>query len=583
MVTGHAKGPPALPDASVRAHRRSMARRSVAPVDTLWLTMDRPTNPMVIESLMMLDGPVDWDRFLDVLRRRVLDRYPVFRQRLVPSRLPLVPPQWEDDPDFSLDRHIYREVLARPGDDAALQAYLTSGISGQLPRDRPLWELHFIDGYGDGSAVFSRFHHALADGVALTRVLLSMTDDTPDGPSAEVPPENQPGRSRTRGLMRHAVSLAGSSGGTLLEVPKLLTPDHAGRALRLVLQTGAIAEKLLFTQYPESPVGGQPRLAKRAVWAPPIPLADVVTMAHHTGVTVNDVLMAALAGALAKYFEDHDGKRIDIPAMVPVDVRPPSEPLPPELGNRFALVLLILPSGLGTPFTRLAETKRRMDAIKHSPEALLTFGLMRVIGTAGPDLGRLLVDFFANKTSGIITNVRGPAQPRYVVGTRVTRLLGWVPESGNQTLGTCIFTYDGNVHVGFKVDAERVPDPQALADAFMAELRELELLGTETSPEATGSTPPAAEPAPKAAEPTPKAAEPTPESAEPTPKAAEPTARAPKPARASTRAAAGQPGQSGQSGQSARRAQQRRRATTPKKGPVRMPGRPARASRAGTG
>jgi hypothetical protein len=267
-------------------------------------------------------------------------------------------------------------------------------------------------------------------------------------------------------------------------------------------------------------------------------------MAHRTGVTVNDVLVAALAGALTKYFEDHEGRRIDIPAMVPVDVRPPDEPLPPELGNRFALVLLILPSGLGTPFTRLAETKRRMDAIKHSPEALLTFGLIRVIGTAGPDVGRLLVDFFANKASGVITNVRGPAETRYVVGARVTRLLGWVPESGNQTLGTCIFTYDGNVHVGFKVDAERVPDPESLLDAFMDELGQLELLGTEMPP---------------------RVAEP--------PRAAKPP-RVAKPAPPPTDVASGKP---------VRRAQPRRRAKSPSKAAVRTSARPARASRAGTG
>lgn len=541
-----------------------MARRSLSPVDTIWLTMDRPTNPMVIESLMMLDGPVDWDRFLDVLTRRVLDRYPVFRQRLVPSRLPLVLPQWEDDPDFSLDRHIHREVLPPPGDDAALQAYLTGGISGQLPRDRPLWEMHFVDGYGAGSAVFSRFHHSLADGVALTRVLLSMTDDTPEGPSAEVATEDLSGQARTRGLVRLAVRLAGSTGGTLLDAPRLLTADHASRALRLALQTGAIAEKLLFTQYPLTPVGGQPMVAKRAVWAPPIPLADVVAMAHRTGVTVNDVLVAALAGALTKYFEDHEGRRIDIPAMVPVDVRPPDEPLPPELGNRFALVLLILPSGLGTPFTRLAETKRRMDAIKHSPEALLTFGLIRAIGTAGPDLGRLLVDFFANKASGVITNVRGPAATRYIVGARVTRLLGWVPESGNQTLGTCIFTYDGNVHIGFKVDAARVPDPESLLDAFMAELGQLELLGTE--PPAQAKQPAQAEQPAQATEPPAQAGRP--------PRAAKHTPRAAKAARTPADAAPGQP---------VRRAQPRRRAKSAAKGPVRSSARPARASRAGTG
>jgi hypothetical protein len=154
-------------------------------------------------------------------------------------------------------------------------------------------------------------------------------------------------------------------------------------------------------------------------------------------------------------------------------VRPLDEPLPKELGNRFALVLFVLPSSLETPFERLAETKRRMDAIKRSPEALLTFGLIRGIGRTGPDLERFLVDFFANKASGVTTNVPGPRTPRYAAGSRITGMLGWAPESGQQTLGTSIFTYDGQVHVGFKVDSHQFPQPEELLDGFRAEVAEL--------------------------------------------------------------------------------------------------------------
>lgn len=89
-----------------------MARRPVDPVDAIWLNMDRPDNLMVIESLMMLDGPVDWERFETTVGRRIVDRFPVFRQRPVASRLPMVPPHWEDDPDFDLERHLVRAPAA---------------------------------------------------------------------------------------------------------------------------------------------------------------------------------------------------------------------------------------------------------------------------------------------------------------------------------------------------------------------------------------------------------------------------------------------------------------------------------------
>lgn len=162
--------------------------------------------------------------------------------------------------------------------------------------------------------------------------------------------------------------------------------------------------------------------------------------------------------------------------MVPVNLRPHDEPLPREVGNRFALVLYTLPSGLETSFARLAETKRRMDAIKSSPEALLTMGMIQGIGHTGPELERLVVDFFANKATGVTTNVPGPPTPRYVAGTRIARMLGWAPESGNQALGTAIFSYDGSVSVGFKVDTGIITHPEDLLAAFNEEIEALRRL-----------------------------------------------------------------------------------------------------------
>jgi WS/DGAT/MGAT family acyltransferase len=442
-----------------------MARRQIDAVDTIWLNMDRPDNLMVIESVMTLAGPVDWDRFADMLQRRIVDRYPVFSQRPVASRLPLGIPHWEDVADFDLREHLYRVELPAPGDDVALMDYMNQHVSLPLSRERPLWEMHLIDGYDGGSAVYSRLHHSLADGIALVRVLLSMTDANP-GDDLDEPLEEVHGR----GLVANALHLAGVTGTALLDVPNLLAPRHVADAMTLARQTTGIAAKLLFSRNPESPVKGHVAPEKRVVWAPPIPLSDVIEVAHRTGTTVNDVLVAALAGALSTYIRSHQGDPVDVPTMVPVNVRPLDEPLPRELGNRFALVLFSLPSSLGTPFERLAETKRRMDAIKHSPEAVLTFGLIRGIGRTGPELERFLVDFFANKATGVTTNVPGPQEPRYLAGTRITRTLGWAPESGEQTLGTSIFTYDGQVHIGFKVDVHQVPRPEELLAGYRAEL-----------------------------------------------------------------------------------------------------------------
>ena len=443
-----------------------MGRRPIDPVDTIWLNMDRANNLMVIESLMMLAGPADWDRFLGVLQRRVIDLYPVFSQRPADSRAPLMAPHWEDDPDFALDRHVHRATLPEPGDDVVLQEYVNSHISTPLERDRPLWEIHLIDGYAQGAAVYTRLHHALADGIALTRVVLSLTDEGPDDDLSEAPAPRHP----APGLVRSAVQLAGTTGAALLDVPRMMTPAHLSDALTVARQSSGVTTKLMLTRNPDTAIAGTPGVVKRAIWAPPIPLHDIVEAGHRTGTTVNDILMAALAGALAAYLEVHHDEAVDIPTMVPVNVRPLDEPLPRELGNRFALVLFMLPCGLPTPFKRLAETHRRMAAVKHSPEAWLTFELIQAIGRTGPDLERLVVDFFANKASGVTTNVPGPKTARYVAGTRIAAMLGWAPESGNQTLGTAIFTYDDSVFVGFKVDTGVISQPEELLASFLTEI-----------------------------------------------------------------------------------------------------------------
>ena len=452
-------------------------RRTVDPVDTIWLNMDRANNLMVIESLMTTAEPVDRSRFLEVLRSRVLDRYPVFGQRPVGPRTPLGLPRWEDVPGFDPAGSVRTVRLAAPGDTAALRRHVDRYVATPLPRDRPLWQMQLIQGYGGGSAIYSRLHHSMADGIALMNVLLSMTDASPDAPPGDVA-LGERHRSGPIGSAAHlAASAAGLTGSLLQDLPGVLSPSGAAGAVTdavtLARQTTGIAAKLTLTRLPRCALTGVPGVRKRLVWAPPLPLSDVVAAGHRTGTTVNDVLVAALAGAVSTYLRDHDGVAVDLPTMVPVNVRPLDEPLPRELGNRFALVLFTLPSGLETPFARLAETKRRMDAIKSSPEAVITFGMIRGIGRTGKDLERYLVNFFADKASGVTTNVPGPRGPRYLAGSRITSMLGWAPQSGNQTLGTCIFTYDGHVHVGFRVDADTVTHPEELLTAFAAEIEAL--------------------------------------------------------------------------------------------------------------
>jgi diacylglycerol O-acyltransferase / wax synthase len=438
--------------------------RPIGPVDRMWLTMDRPNNLMVIDAVMWLDAPIEHGRLTGLLRRRLLDRYPVFGQRPEPARLPGAMPRWQDDPDFSLRHHLRHTRLPRPGDETALRRYVDAQLSRPFDRHHPLWEMHLIDGYGDGAAVLARMHHALADGIALAQVLLSLTDADPDAdlkPPADLDaaPAANPG---------HADRV-----GQVLALARHVGPGLVAETLTKAWQTAVVADKLTLRSNPPNRLSGHPGIAKRAVWSTPRPLQRVKALRALTGATVNDVLIAAVSAGIADYLTERGDTPVDLTTMVPVNLRPPGVPLPAELGNRFALVLLELASGTWPPLERLAETKRRMDAIKHSPEAIITFGLINAIGRTTPTTERLLVNFFSSKAFGVTTNVAGPTTERFLAGSRVDGVLGWVPGSGNHGVGISIVTYNGAVRLGFKVDALTVPDPDRLVAAVEASLDEL--------------------------------------------------------------------------------------------------------------
>jgi WS/DGAT/MGAT family acyltransferase len=439
-------------------------------VDATWLRMDRPDNLMVIESVVWLGTPVDWDRLEGVVRRRMVSPYPVFRQRPVKSRNPLTPLLWEDDPDFRLERHIVRTRLPAPGGEAELQRYVEAQMHRPFRWDRPLWEMHFVDGFESGSAVVVRLHHALADGIALSHVLLSLTDAsrTADLRDRELAEEGLPsGPSLLGGTVD---ALAGGGRRMLSLAGGLATPRGAWDALAVADGAVRSSGKILLHRNPPSPLRGTPGRRKLAAWSAPYRLADVSRVARLADATVNDVLLAAVSGAIHCYLLDHGDDPVDIATMVPVNLRTPGERLPRELGNRFALVLLPLPTGVASPLLRLEQSKHRMDEIKHSPEAVLTFGLLAAIGRSHPEVERRLIDFFAAKAVGVTTNVIGPGGRRYLAGSPITGVLSWVPGSGAQTLSTAIFSYDRTVRIGFKADADVVPDVAKIVHAFDAEM-----------------------------------------------------------------------------------------------------------------
>jgi diacylglycerol O-acyltransferase / wax synthase len=449
--------------------------------DAAWLHMDQPTNLMVITGVLWFDQPPDWDGVRQRIRERMVERFPRFRERVVEGVGPLSGPHWEDDPTFDPDLHFHRVALPAPGDSAALQEYVADLMAAPLDRSRPLWGFHFVDGYGDGAAMVARIHHCIADGIALGRVLLSLTDESPDAGIAAA--DDSARREDSGGPLRalvhpaaKAVSLARDAAEALaheaIEVGK--DPSHLrDLAADAREDVAAVAKLLTMPADPPTVLKGELGIAQHVAWSSPISLDDVKAIGHATGTTVNDVLLTTVAGALRSYLDGRDTRVNELTAVVPFNLRPLDQPLPSDLGNRFGLVYLPLPVGIEDCRARLAQVHRRMEQIKHSPEGAVSYGVLDAIGRAPVQIEKRLVDLFSTKGSAVMTNVPGPRQPVYLAGTPVRGVLVWAPCSGGVSMSVAIFSYAGEVTLGVMTDAGLVPDPERIVAAFEPELGSL--------------------------------------------------------------------------------------------------------------
>jgi diacylglycerol O-acyltransferase len=450
-------------------------------VDAAWLRMDRPTNLMMIVGVVVFDSPVDLGRFRRTLEERFL-AFPRFRCR---AREDALGADWVPDDDFDLGRHLVRARLPSPAGQDELEAFVSGLASTDLDRSRPLWQFHFIERFQGGSAAVLRIHHCYADGMAMIRVFLSLTDEEPGAaarPAAAKKrrPKDDAGDGTARfevpgaGLLRQAFA----EGSAFVEraAALLQDPAQAGELARHGLGiAGELARVATLADDPPTRFKGPLGSRKIAAWTEPLPLHEVKCLARALRCTVNDLLLSTAAGALGAYLRQHgeDTDGVSIRAAVPVNLRDPAAPV--SLGNHFGLVFLELPIGIRDPLERLFAVHAAMTQLKGSYQPVLTLGLMAALGRMPASIESAAIDLLSTKASAVATNVPGPQKPLYLAGGRIGRLIFWVPQSGAIGLGISILSYAGQVQFGLIADAERVPDPDTVTAYFAAEFENLVL------------------------------------------------------------------------------------------------------------
>ena len=472
------------------------------PADVVWLHMDRPANLMVVNTVLWFDVPVDQASVLQLFQERVVWRFRRFRQRAADPALTLAAwaaPQWVDDAGFALADHVSRTRLPAPGDQRALQRTASDLAGRPLRKDRPLWELHLLDGYGDGSALLLRTHHAIADGGALVQVLLSLADPLeagehpgvlPVGDDAAGPPLLPGPGGRTAGLAVAAARRAGSAAGDLSAVLRaaLADPRTAAGLAGLARADAAMLRKLGFGL-----TAGRNRLqgplvpGKQRAWTRPVPVEAVKTAGAATGSTVNDLMLTAITSALRRYLLEHDALADEVIVIVPVDLRPAGVPLPAGLGNEFGLVFVRLPTGETDQDRRRARVTAQMDQIKSSREGVFVHTMLQWMGQLPAAVQNAWVDAFAGKATAIVTNVSGPRHQVQIAGTPVAGMAGWVPVTGPLGLGLSIVSYAGQLSVGLASDVHLVPDHDRLLALLDDEIGALHTPAASSSPPEPGS------------------------------------------------------------------------------------------------
>lgn len=453
---------------------RRRRRDAMSRVDTAWLRMERSTNLMMITSVMMLETPLALDRLKKLIKDRFL-AYPRFRQKVVETAMG---PHWETDPDFDIDWHVRLSALPGRGGKRELERFVSHMASTPLDQSKPLWQFHLVERYGGGSAIVCRIHHCYADGIALVQVLLSMTDVEAEPAKAEplvkrwLKKEEHAKVAKRVGVIGRYVEM----GEKVLEKGMDFYRDPSLAAV--VANEGVeLAKELAYAlSLPDDPptVLKTPLgVSKRCAWAEPLRLSDVKAVGRAFRCTVNDVLLASVAGALRTYLLERgevlDGRNIRV--TVPVNLRPLEHAK--QLGNHFGLVFLELPVGEANPVARLQAVAASMRQLRKSRQAIMAFGLLAALGMAPTNLQRVALELFSRKASAVATNVPGPQSPLYLAGARIRDMMFWVPQTGGIGIGVSILSYDGQVHFGLIADAKLMPDPDSVIRRFEPEFEKL--------------------------------------------------------------------------------------------------------------
>lgn len=450
-------------------------------LDASFLHLESATTPMHVGGVAVFARSrrrLDFETLAAHIESRI-SLVPRYRQRIASVPGNLANPVWIDDVHFDISYHLRRSVLPRPGSEEQLFDLVARLMSRQLDRSRPLWEMYVVEGLAGGrTAVITKTHHAMVDGIGAVDIGQVILDPTPkprDVPTEEWTAAREPSPIE---LVVDAVTEIAQRPSAAVDAARMAMLDVRTTVEKVAGVAGGVlaAARTAGRPAPETvlnvDIGRQRRFAVTRTR-----LDDYRAVRKQHGGTVNDVVLATVAGALRRFFFSRGepiGEDTVVRAMVPVSIRRDGDTSP---GNWILLYFVDLPVGEPDPVLRLKHISDEMQAHKQAGQSMGAASIIRMSGFAPPTLhalgARAAGSFSRRIFNVLVTNVPGPQLPLYAAGARMQEVFPVVPLAKGQALSVGLTSYNGGVYYGLNADRDALSDVDvlpAMLDEALAEL-----------------------------------------------------------------------------------------------------------------
>jgi diacylglycerol O-acyltransferase / wax synthase len=460
-------------------------------VDASFLHLETPEMPMHVGSLNIFDLPEGYKGdFYEDVKAHIAGRMhlaPVFERKLAQMPFELSNPVWVDDDDIDIGYHIRRVVLSRPGSFRQLEQLVGRLHSSLIDRSRPLWEFYVIEGLHTGQpAIYAKVHHAAVDGQAGVALAKAIYDLTPEPRHVKLPR-----RQRSNQYQLGVAELATAAmQNTVQQYIKLITtiPNAIRAVASVAVPKFGEASPTRFGLPTNWSFGPKTLLNvsitnQRSFAARSVSLAEIKQIAKRAEVTLNDVVMAASAGALRRYLKDYNALP-DRPlvAAVPVSLREAGNT---DLNNQVTMIMVGLSTDIADPVERLkainAASKQAKELTGSFKAAIPTdfpsFGAPWIMSGLALLFGRSKIsDTLPPLANVAISNVPGATVPLYMAGAKLATYFPVSIPSHGVALNITVQSYNNSLDYGLTACRRALPDVEDLADhlvAAHAELKEL--------------------------------------------------------------------------------------------------------------